>query len=214
MSHSGPRCVLGVTGNIASGKSTVVKRLIHHGAVHFDADLIYRELVGAGQPLLARLAAHFGEGIVADDGSLNRSALGAIVFADPAKLRELDALTHPTVIAEIDRRIAESDGIVAVIDAVKLIESSHADHCDEVWAIDIAFDVQLARLMQRNTLSASEARRRIESQGSMDWKLARADRVLSNSGTHDELTAQVDDAWAAFIASPPCRKDALFGDQG
>jgi dephospho-CoA kinase len=191
--------VLGVTGNIASGKSTVVRRLEEHGATGFDADLVYRELVGPGQPLLHTLADHFGPHIIAKDGSLDRPALGAIVFSDKDKLRELDALTHPAVIAEIDRRVAAVDEGVVVIDAVKLIESGHADHCDEVWMVTVDTNVQVTRLMERNTLSAAEARRRVEVQPPLAPKLARADRVIDNSGTMEETYAQVDAGWQEIM---------------
>jgi dephospho-CoA kinase len=191
--------VLGVTGNIASGKSTVVRRLEENGAIGIDADLVYRELVGPGQPLLRSLADRFGEGIIAPDGSLDRPALGAIVFSDPAKLAELDALTHPAVIAEVDRRVASIDDGVVVIDAVKLIESGHADHCDEVWVVTIDTDAQMTRLMKRNTLPALEARRRVEAQPPMAPKLARADRVIDNSGTLEETHAQVDAGWRKIM---------------
>lgn len=187
--------VLGVTGNIASGKSTVVRRLVEHGAIGIDADIVYRELVGPGQPLLQRLVEQFGEGIVAADGSLDRAALGRIVFSDPEKLRELDELTHPAVIAEIDRRVDAITSGVVVIDAVKLIESGHADHCDQVWVVTIDTEVQMTRLMERNRLPAEEARRRIEAQPPMAPKLARADRVIDNSGTLEETMAQVDAGW-------------------
>ena len=187
--------VLGVTGNIASGKSTVVNRLVEHGAIAFDADLVYRELVGPGQPLLASLADHFGEHIVAPDGSLDRAALGTIVFSDPEKLRELDALTHPAVIAEIDRRVAEMHEGVIVIDAVKLIESGHADHCDSVWVVTTDTEAQVQRLAKRNRLSPLEARRRVEAQPPMAAKLARADRVIDNSGTIEDTMTQVDAGW-------------------
>lgn len=189
------RFVLGVTGNIASGKSTVVRRLVEHGATGIDADIVYRELVGPGQPLLNRLAARFGNEIVDDDGSLDRPALGAIVFNDPAALRDLDALTHPAVIAEIDRRVGDIDSGVVVIDAVKLVESGHADHCDRVWVVTIEPNVQMTRLMERNTLSAVEARRRVEAQPPMGPKLARADRVIDNSGSLDRTRAQIDAGW-------------------
>ncbi|MGB3327323.1 MAG: dephospho-CoA kinase, partial [Thermomicrobiales bacterium] len=129
------KIVLGITGNIATGKTTVVEMLKEFGAQHFDADLVYRELVAPGEPLLGVLAKHFGTSILAADGSLDRKALGAIVFADPERLAELDALTHPAVIAEIDRRAAQVASGVVVIDAVKLIESGHADHCDAVWLV-------------------------------------------------------------------------------
>jgi dephospho-CoA kinase len=191
--------VLGVTGNIASGKSTVVRRLVEHGAVAFDADLVYRELVGPGQPLLATLAVHFGDHIIAPDASLDRAALGAIVFSDPAKLRELDELTHPAVIAEIDRRVAAIDQGVVVIDAVKLVESGHADHCHSVWVVTTDTEAQVQRLAKRNRLSLLEARRRVEAQPPMAAKLARADRVIDNSGEIEDTMAQVDAGWREIV---------------
>ncbi|MDQ4044909.1 MAG: dephospho-CoA kinase [Chloroflexota bacterium] len=193
--------VLGVTGNIASGKSTVVRRLEEHGAIGIDADLVYRELVGPGQPLLRTLADCFGEEIIAPDGSLDRPALGRIVFSDPAKLAELDRITHPAVIAEIDRRVEAIREGVVVIDAVKLIESGHANRCDEVWVVTLDTDVQMTRLMARNTLSEAEARRRIEAQPPMAPKLERADRVIDNSGTLEETIEQVDAGWRAIMSS-------------
>jgi dephospho-CoA kinase len=206
MTRRGPRCVLGVTGNIASGKSTVVGFLVELGATHIDADLVYRQLVSAGQPLLAKLAEYFGQGIVAADGSLDRTALGRIVFSDPAKLRELDELTHPEVITEIDHRVelADPDQII-VIDAVKLVESGHAEHCDEVWVVTADSESQVTRLMKRNILSEVEARRRVASQAPMEPKLARADRVIDNSGTLGETRAQVETAWRDFIRSASCK---------
>lgn len=194
-----PRIVLGVTGNIATGKSTVVGILRELGARHIDADLVYRDLVAPGQPLLATLAEHFGDGIIADDGSLDRKALGAIVFSDPEKLKELDELTHPAVIAESDRRAGEIREGVVVLDAVKLIESGHADDCDEVWLVTAPEDVQVRRIMQRNGVDADEARRRVAAQPPLEPKLERADAVIDNSGTLDELRARVLDEWNAML---------------
>lgn len=195
--ESGPtsRFLLGVTGNIATGKSTVVRRLVEHGAINVDADLVYRELVDAGQPLLQAIAERFGRRVIAVDGSLDRQVLGEIVFSDPDALRQLDELTHPAVIEEIDRRIAKITSGVVVIDAVKLIESGHADQCDAVWVVVAAADVQVTRLMQRNTLSAVEARRRVDAQPPVEAKVARADRVIDNSGTLQETHTQVDAGW-------------------
>lgn len=215
MTQVGPRCVLGVTGNIATGKSTVVEFVKELGATHFDADLVYRELVDAGQPLLVALAAHFGDEILASDGSLDRSKLGAIVFSDPAKLRELDNLTHPAVIAEIDLRVARTDADqIVVIDAVKLIESGHADHCDEVWLVNTSIEMQVARLMKRNILSEVEARRRIASQPPVGQKLERADRVIDNSGNLEQTRQQVADAWRSFIQSPGCNQSRGASNHG
>jgi dephospho-CoA kinase len=181
--------------------------LVEVGATHIDADIVYRELVAAGQPLLAKLATHFGPEIVAADGSLDRSKLGSIVFSDPAKLRELDELTHPAVIAEIDRRVAMAEsGQIIVIDAVKLIESGHAEHCDQVWVVTLVTEQQVTRLMKRNILSEVEARRRVASQAPMEPKLARADRIIDNSGSLEATRAQVIEAWQEFVESPECNK--------
>ena len=193
-----PDFVLGVTGNIASGKSTVTGMLAEFGATVIDSDLVYRELVAAGMPLIQALADRFGDGIVAADGSLNRGALGAIVFPDPDALRDLDRITHPAVIAEVDRRVNAIPGGVVVLDAVKLVESGHADRCDAVWVVVANPDEQVTRLMKRNSLLADEARRRVAAQAPIEPKLARANRVIDNSGSREGTRNQVERAWRAL----------------
>lgn len=189
------RIVLGVTGNIAAGKSTVVSMLKDLGAQHIDADQVYRDLVAPGQPLLQKVADHFGEHVINEDGGLDRRALGAIVFSDPDALKELDQLTHPAIIAETDRRVdAIRDGVI-VIDAVKLIESGHADVCDVVWLATAPEDAQVTRLMHRNKLSRAEAVERVAAQPPIEPKLAGADLVIDNSGSLDDLRVQVENAW-------------------
>jgi len=193
-----PDFVLGVTGNIASGKSTVTGMLAEFGATVIDSDLVYRELVSPGMPLLQRLAERFGDSIVAGDGALDRRRLGAIVFSDPEALADLDRLTHPAVIAEVDRRVAAIPDGVVVLDAVKLVESGHADRCDEVWVVVTGPDEQVTRLMKRNRLPADEARRRVAAQPPIGPKLARADRVIDNSGSLEQTREQVARAWRAL----------------
>ena len=195
------RAVLGVTGNIATGKSTVVNILKEFGAHHIDSDLVYRDLVQPGQPLLKRLADTFGNGIIASDGSLDRRALGAIVFSDPEELAELDRITHPVVIAESDRRAAAIPDGVIVIDAVKLIESGHADSCDDIWLVTAPEDVQVARLMRRNELTEEEARQRVAAQPPIGPKIDRADRIIENSGSPETLRASVEAAWNMLTRS-------------
>jgi dephospho-CoA kinase len=194
------RIVLGVTGNIAAGKSTVVGILRDLGAHHIDSDLVYRDLVGPGQPLLKPLTQHFGKGIVAEDGSLDRKALGAIVFSDPAKLKELDALTHPAVIEETDRRVDAIRSGVIVIDAVKLIESGHSEICDEVWIVTAPEEIQVQRVMERNNVDEDEARRRVAAQPPLEPKIAGADVVIDNNDTLAALREQVVDAWTAMLS--------------
>ena len=189
------RFVLGVTGNIASGKSTVSSILSGFGATVIDSDLVYRELVGAGQPLLSRLADRFGSGIIASDGSLDRAALGAIVFTDPDALADLDRITHPAVIAEVDARVDRVAGGVIVLDAVKLVESGHVDKCDAVWVVVTDPDVQVRRLIERNGLPEAEARRRVAAQPPLEAKLARANLVIDNNGSRNETREQVMQAW-------------------
>ncbi len=193
------RFVLGVTGNIASGKSTVTGVLAELGAIVIDSDLVYRELVGAGQPLLSLLAKRFGSGIIAQDGSLDRPSLGAIVFSDLAALADLDQITHPAVIAEVDARVARIDRGLVVLDAVKLVESGHADRCDAVWVVVTDPDIQIRRLMERNRLPESDARQRVDVQPSLDAKLARADLVIDNNGTREETREQVVQAWNQLL---------------
>jgi len=193
-----PDYVLGVTGNIASGKSTVSGILSELGATVIDSDLVYRDLIAPGQPLLRVLEERFGSGIIASDGSLDRAALGAIVFSDPAALADLDRLTHPAVSAEVNRRVGQIPAGVVVLDAVKLIEAGQADKCDAVWVVVTDPEIQVTRLMKRNRLDALEARRRVDAQPPLEPKLARADLVIDNSGSRDATRAQVERGWRAL----------------
>lgn len=195
------RFILGVTGNIATGKSTVVKMLEEKGAHHIDSDVVYHELIAPGQPLLAEIADHFGQHILTEDGSLDRKALGAIVFSDATRLKELDALTHPTILAEVDRRAFAIDDGVVILDAVKLIESGHYEVCDAVWLITAPEDVQIGRVVARNNVDEEEAQRRVAAQSPMEPKRAVADLEIVNDGSLEELRVKVDAAWSVLPLS-------------
>lgn len=187
---------LGITGNIACGKSAVLAILADLGCATIDADAVYRDLVAPGSPLLAAIRQRFGPGVVAADGSLDRSALAAIVFAAPVALADLDALVRAPVVAEVlERARAVRDRPVA-IDAVKLIESGLADHCDEVWVVTCSPATQLARLMARNRLDEVAARKRISAQAPVAAKIARADRIIDNDGPLPATRQQVERAFA------------------
>ena len=191
--------VVGITGGIAAGKSAVLAALADLGADVVDADAVYRDLVAPGQPLLARLRDHFGTGVVASDGSLDRRALGAIVFADPDKLAELDALTHPTVRAEVNRRVAASTAEVVAIEAIKLVESGQAEVCDEVWLVVADPAIQRARLIARNGVTPDEADRRLAAQAPADaLRRSAAHHLIDNSGDPAALRAEVERRWSAL----------------
>ncbi len=192
--------VIGLTGNIACGKSLVLRELAARGAETIDADEVARDVTRPGSPVLKAITEAFGEGVIRPDGSLDRRALGTIVFRDPAALERLEALTHPAILAEIRRRLAESTRPVVVIDAIKLFESSLASDCDEVWVVTCRPEQQLARLMARNGLSEEEALARIRAQPPQEEKVARADRVIDNSGSIEETRRQVDALWQEVLA--------------
>lgn len=190
--------IVGVTGNIACGKSLVGSMLAELGAEVIDADLVAHEVMSPGGAVLEQIAARFGPDVLNDDGTLNRRALGEIVFSDPEALRDLDRITHPPTVAEVLRRARESTASVVVIDAIKLFETELADHCDETWTVYCAPEVQRQRLMERNGISQENARQRIEAQPPQEEKRERSDRVIDNSGTIDDTRRQVREAWKSL----------------
>lgn len=190
--------VIGLTGGIGSGKSTVSALLAEKGAVVVDADAIVRELQQPGTPVFAAMVDRFGEGIVAADGSLDRAAVADLVFDDPAALADLNAIVHPAVGAEIAARmaaLAETDEVV-VLDVPLLVESSRPYPVAGLLVVDVDPEVAVERLVAQRGMREADVRARMARQASRDERLARADRVIDNSGTLDDLRAQVDDAWA------------------
>jgi dephospho-CoA kinase len=190
--------VLGVTGNIACGKSTVLRQLSDLGAATIDADAVYHDLIVPDTPLWHALRDRFGPGIVAPDGSIDRPALGTIVFADTDALADLDRLTHPAVNAEIRRRIALESVPVVAVDAVKLIESGFDADCDQVWLVICDPGQQVTRLIDRNALSREQAERRVAAQPPIAPKRDRADVVIDNSDDLEASARQVRAAWQAL----------------
>ena len=201
MSRSNP-LVIGVTGNIASGKSTVMGRLADHGAATIDADHVYHALIEPGAALWQKLRQTFGESIVAADGAIDRDVLGTIVFSDPTALADLDELTHPTVVAEILRRIHCSDATVVAVDAVKLFESRLSASCDHVWIVTSNPAQQVSRLVSRNHLSLEDAQRRVDTQPPLEPRLHHADVIIDNSGSIQATCDQVDAAWRTLPIAP------------
>jgi dephospho-CoA kinase len=193
------RLLIGVTGNIACGKSTVLRQLHELGAFVIDADAMIHHILRKDGPAYWPVVSEFGSGIVREDGEIDRRALGTIVFADPEKLKRLEEIEHPIVRRVIDEQIAEATKPVVVLDAIKLIESGWADKCDAVWVITCRPDQQLERLMSTRGYSREEAEMRISAQSPQEDKIARADTVIDNSGTLNQTRGQVLAAWKALV---------------
>ena len=193
--------VIGVTGDIASGKSTVLEMLGKFGAETINADDIYHELIQPGQPLAKALVDHFGTDIAAPGGGIDRRALGTIVFADPVALAELDRITHPAVIEAAVARIARSTHPLVAIDAVKLVESGMADYCDEVWLVESDPAIQLERLVVLNGMDPDDARARIAAIPDRTPVRARASVLIDNSGSRADTRAQVEQAQQRILVS-------------
>ena len=195
--------VVGLTGGIGAGKSTVSAALRERGAVVVDADAITKELQQPGRPVFEAMVARWGDGIVAADGTLDRPAVAAIVFNDPAALGELNAMVHPAVGAEIARRLEAAAGTdqVVVLDIPLLVEGGrHATA--GVLVVDCPVETQVERLVAQRGMSEEDARARIASQATREERLARADFVIDNGGPPDALPPQIDAAWA-WIESLP-----------
>ena len=187
--------LIGLTGNIATGKSTVAKMLRELGATVIDADALVHELQRSGMPTYDAIVAAFGHGILDRTGEIDRKVLGSIVFADSEKLRLLESTLHPAVLIESQQRIAAATTRVVVYEAIKLLEAGRAEMCDAIWVVTARPEVQLERLMRDRHLSEADARQRIEAQPSQSEKIKRATVVIDNSDSLSETRRQVQAAF-------------------
>lgn len=199
--------VIGLTGNIGSGKSTVARRLESLGAKVIDADQVAREVVLPGTPALEEIVKSFGPGVLNSEGELDRKKMGNIVFADPQARARLNEITHPRIKEAIRREIEKNSvnadsctcGGVVVMEAPLLIEVGLHHDVDEIWVVKVDEDEQIERLAERDGLTPAEARRRIAAQLPQEEKLKYARRVIDNSGDPVETKKQVDRHWTDFL---------------
>jgi dephospho-CoA kinase len=188
---------VGLTGGVASGKTTVSARLRDLGAVVVDADALAREVVAPGTPGLAEVVSAFGPEVLDDTGSLDRARLGAIVFADPERRRALEAIIHPLVRARAAQiEAAAPPGVVVVHDIPLLVETGQAGDFDTVIVVDVPEEMQVDRAMRDRGWSEDEARSRISAQASREQRLAAATYVVDNSGTIEDLRRRVAEVFA------------------
>jgi dephospho-CoA kinase len=199
MSHWKGKYVIGLTGNIATGKSVVRRMLEHLGAYGIDADSLAHRTMDVGTPGHARVLEAFGQEILEADGKVNRARLGKLVFSDPDALRELEAIIHPQVLELIERIMHQARQPVMVIEAIKLIESGLHRQCDSLWVVDSTRDAQVQRLVQKRAYTHEEAMHRILAQPSQEHKIAQADQVILNNGVFQDTWRQVKNLWDASI---------------
>ena len=193
--------LIGLTGNIATGKSVVAKMLAELGARVIDADRVAHEVMTPGGPAYDAVVTAFGREIVAPNGAIDRAMLGEIVFRDPDALRRLEAAVHPATIEAVTQRISEASDPVVVVEAIKLIEAGMHRGYDELWVVTAPRSLQIERLVRKRGLAEEAAVLRVDSQPPQEEKAAVADRVITNDGDLVALREKVEVAWAEIRAS-------------
>jgi dephospho-CoA kinase len=187
--------VIGLTGNIATGKSVVRKMLEHLGAYGIDADALGHRAIAQGAPGYQPVVDEFGRWVLASDGQIDRDKLSRVVFSDPDAMTQLESIVHPLVGHAVDILIRRSSQRVIVIEAIKLIESGLARKCDTLWVTFTPQELQLARLMQKRYMTEALARQRINAQPLQEKKIAVANVVIHNDGSFEDTWGQVTEAW-------------------
>jgi dephospho-CoA kinase len=194
--------LLGLTGNIACGKSTVGQLLAErYGADYVDADRLVHALYAEGTHETAAIAERFGHGLLKEDRTIDRRRLGDKVLSDPAALADLEAILNPGVRRAILERIANASAPVVVLDAIRLIEAGLADRCDTVWVVTCDRAAQMQRLQSSRSMTEDQATVRIAAQTPAESKVARANAVITNDGSLDDLANQVEAAWRDTVLS-------------
>jgi dephospho-CoA kinase len=198
----GRRLRIGLTGGIASGKSTVAQRLLDLGVPVIDADEAARAVVAPGKPGLVAVIERFGPSVVAKNGELDRRALRDLIFSDPGSRRDLEAILHPLIRADMEQREESAAGPYVVMSIPLLVEGGSIDRVDRILVVDVDEAVQLQRLIARDGSSLAQAQAILASQASRSARLAAADDVLLNAGTVTDLRQAVDRLHAQYLRLP------------
>lgn len=194
--------IVGLTGNIGTGKSTVLRYLAQKGAHVVDADKLTHRAQLPDGPAYPAIVEAFGKEILNEDGSINRPALGKLVFSDAAKLAQLERIVHPAVFLLAQQEIASTAAPVIILEAIKLLESNNIVRlCNEIWVITASEETQIARLMASRGMSRQEAQQRMANQSSQTEKVKRAHRVIDNDGDTEKLYEQLDRIWSELPTS-------------
>ncbi|MGE5462669.1 MAG: dephospho-CoA kinase [Syntrophothermus sp.] len=210
MSNWPGKYAIGLTGNIATGKSVVRRMLEHLGAYTIDADALSHRVIARGAPGYKPVVDTFGKWILGEDGQVNRAKLGRLVFADKQALIQLEAIIHPYVGQAVDLLARRATQNVIVVEAIKLLESDLRKYCDAVWVTDAPEEVQVERLMRKRSMSREEALQRIHVQPAQMQKLAAASIIINNTGSYEDLWKQVSEAWKKIAPSQETGPETLI----
>ncbi|MBI3244238.1 MAG: dephospho-CoA kinase [Chloroflexi bacterium] len=206
MSQWPGKYVIGLTGNIATGKSVVRKMLEHLGAFGIDADGLSHQAMAKGGPAYNQVVQAFGQFILGSDDQIDRQALGNIVFSSPKALAKLEAIIHPIVRQAVNILAARAKQPVVVIEAIKLLEGELAALCDSVWVVSVPEEMQVVRLMQKRGMTIEQARLRIAAQSAQAEKMAKATIVIQNMGSFEDTWSQVQGAWNKLVPTAQKQK--------
>ncbi len=210
--------VIGLTGNIATGKSVVRRMLEHLGAYGIDADALAHRAIAKGAPGYQPIVDTFGRWLLSEDGQIDRARLGRLVFSNAEALRRLEEIIHPLVYQAVDFLVRRASQPVVVIEAIKLLESNLSKSCDRLWVVDASEEVRIRRLVERRQMSAETARQRILAQPPQELKLNAAHTIIRNEGSFEDLWVQVKRAWQSlpipgaqkeYVETPPARAGEL-----
>ncbi|NWG05791.1 MAG: dephospho-CoA kinase [Chloroflexi bacterium] len=193
--------MIGLTGNIATGKSVVRRMLEHLGAYTIDADALAHRVIAKGAPGYQPVLDKFGSWLLDKDGQIDRSRLGRLVFSDAQALAQLEDIIHPYVIQAVEMLVKRASQSVVVVEAIKLLESDLRNKCDSIWVTDAPQEVQIERLIRKRNLSREDALQRVHSQSAQKEKLAAAKVVITNNGSYEDLWKQVTEAWKRIAPS-------------
>lgn len=198
-----PKRIVGLTGNIATGKSVVLHLAAEHGALTIDADREVHTILSADVAVQTAIRAAFGAAVFTPDGAIHRPTLGQRVFADPSQLKILESIVHPVVRRRILEQVQTSAATIIFIEAIKLLEGPLKDACNQIWVTTCAPHTQIERLMHGRGLDANTAHQRVLAQSPQADKIAQADVVIDTNGTMPDTVAQFEKAWAMLTESLP-----------
>lgn len=199
MSKWAGKYIIGLTGNIGTGKSVVRRMLEHMGAFGIDADALSHRVIAKGSPGYEPVVELFGRWVVGADGEIDRSRLGRITFGDKEAMARLEEIVHPLVQQAIDWMVRRSPKKVVVIEAIKLLEAGLGKNCDSIWVVTAPSQIQLQRLMAKRGMQEAEARQRIAAQAPQEQKAAAAQVVINNGGTIEDTWRQVMAGWQKYV---------------